>query len=65
VIKYAVEGGVIQFEYTPTNEMVADVFTKGLVKQKFARFRARLGVVKKDTYEGGREHCRDVMSWQE
>lgn len=35
---------VIQLVYCPTNDMIADIFTKGLNKDKFQRMREMMGM---------------------
>ena len=37
--------GDVTFEYIPTSEMVADIFTKPLERIKFEKFRSELGVL--------------------
>ena len=37
---------VIQLKYCPTNDMIADIFTKGLSQDKFKRLRQMLGMCK-------------------
>lgn len=43
-IRDKVESGEIILEYCPTNDMVADIFTKALSRDKFQRFRGELGL---------------------
>ena len=42
------ESKAIQFQYTPTNEQVADVLTKGLAREKHERFTNGMGVRRMD-----------------
>ncbi len=41
-----VQSGEVSVVYCPTDEMIADVMTKGLARVKFQRFRDALGVVR-------------------
>ena len=43
-IHEAVEDGKIQVEYIPTDDSVADIFTKPLAKMKFCHFIELLGL---------------------
>ena len=43
-----VQKGAINLKYVPTEEQVADVLIKPLVRVKFEYFRDKLGVVRKD-----------------
>ena len=43
-IREAVENGNINMQYIPTNNNIADIFTKPLAKAKFERFTAMLGL---------------------
>eukprot|EP01018_Ginkgo_biloba_P035505 Gb_15114 [translate_table: standard] len=45
-IRDYVQRGAVEFQYIFTNEQVADILTKALVKGKFVFFRDKLGVVK-------------------
>ena len=38
------KNNVIQLKYCPTNDMIADIFTKGLNQDKFKRLRQMLGI---------------------
>ena len=38
-------GGDVKYSYCPTDEMIADGFTKLLDKGKFSRFRAAIGML--------------------
>ena len=40
--------GSIELEYCPTNEMVADILTKGLAQQPFSFLREKTGIVPKN-----------------
>ena len=44
-VREAVQDGLIELQYCPTNEMTADLLTKPLPKETFQRFRASLGLV--------------------
>ena len=41
----AIENKTIQLEYCPTDEMIADVLTKGLPRPQFEKLRSKLGVI--------------------
>ena len=43
-IKNLVHDSVIEVLYFPTNDQVADIFTKALTKAKFSKLRSMLGV---------------------
>ena len=43
-VREAVEDGTISITYCPSEEMVADILTKGLAKDKFECLRDRLGL---------------------
>src|SRR5882757_2639631 len=43
-IREAVEDGSINMQYIPTNDNIADIFTKPLAKAKFERFVQMLGL---------------------
>ena len=43
-VREAVQDGVISLQYCPTNDMIADLLTKGLSKEKFERFRRAMGM---------------------
>ena len=43
-IREEIEKGKIVLSYCPTNDMVADVLTKGLPKTSYEKFRAEMGV---------------------
>ena len=53
-IKDYVQKGVVKLEYIPTNEQVADIFTKALPCGKHVYFKDKMGVVK-DTFLNKRE----------
>jgi hypothetical protein len=44
-VRDALELEIIQLDYLPTDDMIADIFTKALPRQKFEKFRAHLGLV--------------------
>ena len=43
-IREAVESKEVELMYCPTTTMIADIFTKGLAKQRFQELREQLGV---------------------
>jgi len=43
-LRQCVQSGVIQLNFVPTADNIADVFTKGLPRDKFARFAALMGL---------------------
>ena len=45
-VRQAVDEKVVKVKYCPTNDMVADIFTKSLSKVKFEQLRTLLGVHK-------------------
>ena len=45
-IKDWVQRGVVQLQYTPTREQVADILTKALGKTKFVYFKEKMGMMK-------------------
>lgn len=49
-IRDCVQRGVVQLEYTPTREQVADILTKTLGKTKFVYFREKMGMIKNPFY---------------
>jgi hypothetical protein len=53
-IRDKVQKGAIQLQYIPTDEQLADIFTKPLAKGKFVPFRDKLGVVE-NTFLAKRE----------
>ena len=44
-IRYQVNEGVIDLKYCPTQDMVADMLTKGLSKERFTKLCSMAGVV--------------------
>jgi hypothetical protein len=53
-IKDRVQKGAVQIQYIPTEEQLANIFTKPLVKGKFVFFRDKIGVVE-NTFLAKRE----------
>ena len=49
-----VQKGAVKLEYIPTDEQVADIFTKALPQGKHVYFRDKMGVVR-NTFLGKRE----------
>jgi hypothetical protein len=49
-----VQKGAVQLQYIPTDEQLADIFTKPLAKGKFVPFHDKLGVVE-NTFLAKRE----------
>ena len=43
-VRETIEKKVVKLEYCPTQDMVGDIFTKGLPKPAFERFRHLMGV---------------------
>lgn len=43
-VRDLVESKVIEVTYCPTNEMIADSFTKGICREKFVKFRNSIGI---------------------
>ncbi|CAL8152242.1 unnamed protein product [Prunus armeniaca] len=54
-IKDALQEGVIDLEYCPTNEQLADIFTKPLAKDRFNYLRGMLGVKSAQDLKGSVE----------
>ncbi|KAI5332975.1 hypothetical protein L3X38_023104 [Prunus dulcis] len=54
-IKDALQEGVINLEYCPTNEQLADIFTKSLAKDRFNYLRGMLGVKSPQDLKGSVE----------
>jgi hypothetical protein len=44
-IRDCVQRGAVQLQYVPTDEQVADILTKALMKGKFVYFRDKMGIV--------------------
>jgi hypothetical protein len=44
-IRENVNNGIIKLEYCPTEEMTADIFTKGLSREQFCKLRDKAGIV--------------------
>ena len=47
-IRDEVEAGQIKISYCPTEDMIGDMFTKGLAIQKFQKFRELVGIIELD-----------------
>ena len=43
-VRELIQADTIEHQYCPTDEMIADIFTKPLGGHKFAKFRSMLGV---------------------
>ena len=50
-VREQVSNGTIQLKYCQTDEMTADMFTKGLAKAKFAKLREKAGIKDITVYE--------------
>ena len=44
-VREQVSSGAVKLEYCPTEEMTADIFTKGLNREQFCKLRTKAGVV--------------------
>jgi len=44
-IREQVNNGIVKLEYCPTEEMVADIFTKALANEQFRKLQTKVGVV--------------------
>ena len=51
-IKEKLEGGVVCVPFLPSSQQIADVFTKGLLRQNFEYFVSKLGMVNIPTCRG-------------
>ena len=49
-IREQVGNGTIELKYCPTNEMLADMFTKGLSREQFSKLRSQAGIVELPTH---------------
>ena len=49
-IREQVGNGTIELKYCPTNEMLVDMFTKGLSREQFSKLRSPAGIVELPTY---------------
>ena len=47
-VRETIEKKVVKLEYCPTQDMVGDIFTKGLPKPAFEKFRHLMGVERID-----------------
>lgn len=47
-VRDKVQDGTIEIRYCPTDDMIADILTKGLTYDRFARLRALSGVKQSD-----------------
>ena len=54
-IKDALQEGIIDLVYCPTNEQLADIFTKSLAKDRFCYLRDKLGVKSAQNLKGSVE----------
>ena len=50
-VREQVSNGTIRLKYCQTDEMTADMFTKGLAKTKFAKLRDKAGIKDITVYE--------------
>ena len=62
-LRSSVKNGEIKMVYTKTEDQVADVLTKALSRTKFEKFRARMGVIPKETFYLGRDACMWTTEW--
>ena len=47
-VREQVNSGSVKLVYCPTNEMTADMFTKGISREQFNRLRTKAGIVRMD-----------------
>jgi hypothetical protein len=52
-IREKIEDGIVSVEYCPTQEMVADVLTKGLAKDRHRALIQEMGLIEFDMLQSG------------
>ena len=49
-IREQVSNGMIELKYCPTNQMLADMFTKALSREQFSKLRSQAGIMERPTH---------------
>ena len=49
-IREQVSSGTIKLKYCPTDQMLADIFTKGLNREQFCKLRSQAGIIELPTH---------------